>query len=284
MSTRKHLSEIALNAIKNQFLFDSVTMAHALMFRRHYRLNLIKYGYSTRNLIERRENRKFLQIARSKFNAYDSPLISVIIPTYNRGKILTERAVPSVLGQTYQNFELIIIGDNCTDNTEALIKKFSDKRIKFYNLPKRGNYPKNPLYRWLVAGSIPRNEGLKLAMGEWIAPLDDDDEFSNNHLELLLNHARENQYELVYGILKMELGSGNWSNCGSFPLAIKEVCHSAVLYSSVLKFLEYDSNAWKYLEPDDWNLWRRMKEAGARIGFIDKVVGKHFQEHNPNGP
>lgn len=57
--------------------------------------------------------------------------------TYNRGKILTERTIPSVLKQTYQNFEIIIVGDNCTDNTEELLNDFNDDRIKFYNLLKR---------------------------------------------------------------------------------------------------------------------------------------------------
>ena len=72
----------------------------------------------------------------------DDPLISVIIPTYNRGKILTTRAIPSVLAQTHRNLELIIVGDYCTDNTAQLIKNFGDDRIKFVNLATRGEYPR----------------------------------------------------------------------------------------------------------------------------------------------
>jgi hypothetical protein len=121
---------------------------------------------------------------------------------------------------------------------------------------------------------------LEVATGAWIAPLDDDDEFSNDHLELLLHHALENQYEMVYGILQWEVERGKWVPCGSYPLRHMHICHSAVLYSSVLKFLKYDVNAWKYSQPDDWNLWRRMKEAGAKIGFLDRVVGKHYQEYS----
>jgi hypothetical protein len=83
---------------------------------------------------------------------------------------------------------------------------------------------------------------------------------------------------MVYGILEMEEEPGKWGLRGSYPLRQKHICHSAVLYSSVLKFLKYDVNAWKYIEPDDWNLWRRMKEADAKIGFLCKVVGKHYQE------
>jgi glycosyltransferase involved in cell wall biosynthesis len=182
------------------------------------------------------------------------------------------------LKQTYQNFELIIVGDQCTDDTEELIIKFCDERIRFFNMPKRGQYPKNPLARWLVAGSIPRNEGLKLARGEWIAPLDDDDEFSEDHLEILLEHALKTGCEFVYGTALSEIEPERWSNIGTYPLENGHVSHLSILYSSNLRFFKYDPNAWKYLEPDDWNMWRRMKEAGVKIGFVNKVVGKHYLE------
>ena len=54
-----------------------------------------------------------------------NPLITVCIPTYNRGPILIERAVKSVLSQTYQNFELMIVGDHCTDDTQELVSKIA---------------------------------------------------------------------------------------------------------------------------------------------------------------
>src|SRR3989338_4645050 len=80
-----------------------------------------------------------------------NPLISVYIPTYNRGELLIKRSVPSVLAQTYKNFELIIIGDHCTDNTEALVSNIKDERIRFYNLPTRGyRYPPTVENHWLA--------------------------------------------------------------------------------------------------------------------------------------
>ena len=63
----------------------------------------------------------------------DSPLISVYVPTYNRAELLMERAISSVLKQTYKNFEFIIIGDHCTDKTESYVRSISDKRVSFYN-------------------------------------------------------------------------------------------------------------------------------------------------------
>ena len=76
-----------------------------------------------------------LRIARAKYDHlyekdHERPLISVYVPTYNRGQILFERAVSSVLSQTYDNFEFIIIGDHCTDNTTELVSKIGDRRIR----------------------------------------------------------------------------------------------------------------------------------------------------------
>ena len=240
----------------------------------------LRYNYYLKNWIERKKNRELLKKVRAnlKDDLNKSPLISVRIPTYNRGKILTERTIPSVLKQTYQNFEIIIVGDHCTDKTEELLEDLNDERIKFYNLPKRGKYPVNPHERWFVAGVVPANKAVDLCSGDWIAPLDDDDEFSEDHLEVLLNYALEHDYEMVYGVAQMEREAGKWENLGLYPLKRGGFCHLSVLYHSKLKFFKYDINAWKYGEPADWNMWRRMKEAGVKIGFVNKVVGKHYLE------
>jgi glycosyltransferase involved in cell wall biosynthesis len=206
------------------------------------------------------------------------PLVSVVIPTYNRCKLLSERAVPSILKQTYQNFEIVIVGDHCNDDTEELLRKIGDDRIKFCNLPTRGKYPKDPSKRWFVAGAVPANECLRLAKGEWIASLDDDDEFSPDHLEVLLDHAQRHELEMVYGVVQMEKEPGKWSNLGSSPLSCGQISRMATLYHSRLKFFKYDTQAWKNEEPADWNLWRRMKQAGVKIGFVNAVVGRHYLE------
>jgi hypothetical protein len=253
-----------------------------VLYGRVYQLEKkIQHNYYLENRAERRKNRDLLESARREWRDKTNkknPLVSVRIPTYNRGKILTERTIPSILRQTYQNFEIIIVGDHCTDNTEELLRKFNDGRIRFYNLPERGNYPAKPRDRWMVAGTAPANRAIELCSGEWIAPLDDDDEFSEDHLEVLLNYALEYDYEMVYGIVEMERKPGVWVRLGSYPLAAGKICHLSVLYHAKLKFFRYDINAWKWGEPADWNMWRRMKEAGVKMGFIDKVVGKHYLE------
>jgi glycosyltransferase involved in cell wall biosynthesis len=240
----------------------------------------LRYGYYVRNWQECRKNKTMLKKARvdGTFDSGADPLVSVIVPTYNRGSLLTERVIPSVLAQSYKNFELIVVGDHCTDDTEHLVRKIDDSRVRFVNLPERGKYPEKGYNRWMVAGCIPRNKGLELALGDWIAPLDDDDEFTADHLESLLSFAVKGGFEMVYGMVRMEMKPEEWVNCGSWPLRYGKIAHQAVLYHSRLKFLKYDVNAWKYNEPDDWNLWRRMKDAGARIGFLEKVVGIHYIE------
>jgi len=94
------------------------------------------------------------------------PTVSVIIPTYNRAHLIG-RAIKSVLNQTYQDFELIIIDDGSTDDTEDIIRQFQekDKRIKYVK------HDKNK------GGSAARNTGIKAAKGEYIAFLDSDDEW-----------------------------------------------------------------------------------------------------------
>jgi cellulose synthase/poly-beta-1,6-N-acetylglucosamine synthase-like glycosyltransferase len=107
-----------------------------------------------------------LKIARLNKKSAEQPLISIIIATYNRGKILYERTLPSIFNQTYDNYEIIIIGDHVIDNTEELLSKVTDNRLKFINLRNRTIYPSNPVDLWMVAGARPRNIGISKAKGE----------------------------------------------------------------------------------------------------------------------
>ncbi|MDQ7786444.1 MAG: glycosyltransferase family 2 protein [Thermodesulfovibrionales bacterium] len=111
-----------------------------------------------------------------------NPFFSVIIPTHNRANLLSQ-AIQSVLNQTYNNFELIIIDDHSTDNTQEIIKAFSDSRIKsIVNDHKKG-----------AAGA--RNAGIFKAMGQWVAFLDDDDIWFPQKLEL--------QYDMIHNVGKI---------------------------------------------------------------------------------
>jgi len=206
-------------------------------------------------------------------NAGGSPLVSVIIPTWNRGDILAHRTIPSILNQTHQNFEVVIVGDCCTDNTGEMIKSVNDPRIRFMNLPERGKYPVNKQARWRVAGCVPRNKALELCKGTWIAPLDDDDMFTRDHIEILLRHAQNHNLEFVYGKLKMEIAPGVWQEKSTARHEENiNPQNSTTLFRSYIKLFRADINAWRIGMSGDRQRARRYREAGVRMGFIDEVV------------
>jgi len=89
-----------------------------------------------------------------------APLISVTIPTFNRGELLAARTLPSVLAQTHAPIEVVVVGDHCTDSTPSRIAEIGDPRIRFVNRPERGRYPEDPVSRWMVAGTPAVNQAL----------------------------------------------------------------------------------------------------------------------------
>jgi len=98
------------------------------------------------------------------------PKVSVVIPTYNRGHLVS-RAIRSVLDQTYQNFEVIVVDDASTDNTEKVVKCFNNEKIKYFR------HERNK------GAATARNTGIRAAQGEYIAFQDSDDEWLPEKLE-----------------------------------------------------------------------------------------------------
>ncbi|HZU52741.1 MAG TPA: glycosyltransferase family 2 protein, partial [Holophagaceae bacterium] len=125
------------------------------------------------------------------------PLVSVCVATYNRGAKLTERCLPSLLKQTHRNLEILVVGDACTDDTEARVAALGDPRIRFENLAERGRYPEDPHRRWMVAGTVPINRALALASGRFVTHLDDDDAHAEDRIEKLLKLARATRADIV---------------------------------------------------------------------------------------
>jgi hypothetical protein len=205
------------------------------------------------------------------------PLVTIRIPTFDHGPLLVERSINSALAQTYDNIEILVVGDGATPETIEAAATVHDPRVQFVNLPKP-MYPLDPERRWQVAGTHAVNHALDLARGAWIAPLDDDDEFTPDHVEILLAVALENRLELVYGQSLMEKGDGSWGLVGEWPPRLGGLCHGSVLYAADLRFFHYDPDAWRLMEPGDWNLWRRMLEAGVRMGNLEHVVYRHYLE------
>lgn len=228
--------------------------------------------------------KKFLAEARdSRLDEPGDPLVSVIIPTFNKAELLVERSIPSVLAQTYKRIEVVVVGDHCEDDTAERVAALNDDRVTFVNLPERGRYPAEPWSRWRVAGVVPLNEGIRLARGTWLATVDDDDAFAPDHVLSLLEHAMANDLEMVYGKVRWETWPGFFEDLGSFPPTHGGISRMSVIYHSMLSFLKYDIESWKLEEPADWNLWSRMKSCGVKIGFLDKIVGSHYLERSRFG-
>lgn len=104
--------------------------------------------------------------------------VSVIIPTFNRAATL-EKAVISVLNQTYPVYEVLVCDDGSTDDSRKIIAAIGDNRIRWVDGP-RGGRP-----------AIPRNRGIRESKGEWLAFLDDDDEWLSEKLEKQVTLVRK---------------------------------------------------------------------------------------------
>jgi teichuronic acid biosynthesis glycosyltransferase TuaG len=92
----------------------------------------------------------------------DSPLVTVVVPTYNRAGLIGE-TIQSILNQQYGNLELIVVCDGCTDETESVVRSFDDPRIQLVMQEHSGGPAR------------PRNTGVTRARGEYVAFCDDDD-------------------------------------------------------------------------------------------------------------
>jgi glycosyltransferase involved in cell wall biosynthesis len=113
-------------------------------------------------------------------------LVSVIMATYNRSNVLAF-SIRSVLAQTFQDWELLVIGDCCTDDTEAVVASFQDPRIRYVNLPK--NYGNQ---------YGPNNHGMELSKSRYFAFLNHDDLWWPDHLTTALSEIEASNADLVF--------------------------------------------------------------------------------------
>lgn len=222
-----------------------------------------------------------------RYRQLAEPLVSVTIATYNRGRLLVERTLPSVFNQTYQNFEIVIVGDCCQDDTPRRIAALHDPRVRFVNLPQRGRYPRDPKRLHMVAGCVPINRARELARGDWLAYMDDDDVFTRDHIEALLEHAQKGNFEFVFARNQIEHDDGVWQESGgpSFPNGCRPfggsaIPHRTVFYRSYLRFFRYRIDSWRYLMGSDTLVWLHMARAGVRAGFLNKMVAYKHQRAN----
>lgn len=130
----------------------------------------------------------------------ERPAVSVVIPTYNRARLL-RRAIQSVLAQTFTDFEILIVDDGSTDDTPAVVEGFDDARIRYLPQPENAGV------------SAARNRGLREARGAFIAFLDSDDTWYPHKLALQVPQMRDlpDDVGLLYCGVENDDGRGNCS-------------------------------------------------------------------------
>ena len=125
-------------------------------------------------------------------------MISVIIPTKNRSNEL-KRAVFSVLNQTFQDFEVLIIDDHSDEDIKKIVSDFKDQRLKYYKSDKQ---PSN--------ANVCRNIGVANAQGAYIAMLDSDDEWLPDHLEKKIKYIEESNADGIFGSIIINDSEKQW--------------------------------------------------------------------------
>jgi hypothetical protein len=242
--------------------------------QRHTRVIELIYEEEGENL------RRLNELRRS--SAYEEaftdpdPLVSVIIPTYLQHELLVTRAIPSALAQTHRNIEIVVVGDGAPEATARAIEGLNDSRVRYENLTVRAPYPEDPTEFWRVAGTPPWNAAWELARGRWIAPLNDDDSFPPEHVELLLALARTERSEVAYGAIAQQHPNGPTEILNSWPPELGGFGWQAALVHAGLGFMPMQLGSGALGVPGDWSLCRRMRRAGVRFANINDVVVDYY--------
>jgi glycosyltransferase involved in cell wall biosynthesis len=201
------------------------------------------------------------------------PLITVLMPAYNAENYI-QAAIQSVLDQSFQDFELVIVNDGSSDQTEKIILSFLDDRIRLINQENMG-----------VAAAL--NKGLDVSTAPYIARFDADDICDRGRLEKQYKFMIENpdyvlvgtdvQYVDMNGVFVFELDYPAYTDeeIRQLPYQICPFSHVSVLYkkSIIIAAGMYNVNAHNF---EDHFLWRRVIELGKVCNIREKLVTCRF--------
>lgn len=202
-----------------------------------------------------------------------SSKVSVIIPTYNQAELL-QNALISVINQTMQDWEAIVIDNNSRDNTREVVEAFNDPRIRYVPFSNKG----------IIAAS--RNHGIHLAAGEYIAFLDSDDLWYASKLATCRDHLGPDTDIVCHGLrIRREAGLKE----SLIPhLPGHDIYHflldngnASIATSAVMLKKEYLSQFGVFSEKpemvtaEDYELWLRLSKKGIRWGCIKEELGEY---------
>lgn len=194
-------------------------------------------------------------------------LVSIIMPSYNTAKFISF-AINSVLSQTYSNWELIIVDDCSTDDTDTVVLQFNDSRI---------HYIKNEIN---CGTAISRNKALRKASGKWIAFLDSDDIWMPDKLEKQIRFMEDNDYHFSYTKYR-EIDENNTelNRIWSGPKKIKKALMYTFNYMGCLTVM-YDSNYVGLVQIEnipkrnDYAIWIKVSRKCTAY-LLDKVLAAY---------
>lgn len=210
--------------------------------------------------------------------AYDEtePLVTVTIPTFRNTQALFERSLPSVLAQSYERMEILIVGDAAAPEVGDAVRRVGDPRIVYSNMTQQWPLPEDPLRRWYVAGGAAANHAWRAANGLWIAPMNDDDVFATDHVEVLLEAARSRRLEFCYGMIRQVAPDGQQEMIGEFPPDWGKFGLQAAILHRGIRFFDTELGDATFDIVGDWARVRRMVRAGVRIGMVNDVVLDYY--------
>ena len=218
-------------------------------------------------------------------NLASTPLVSVIIPTYNHANYLG-KALESVIEQTYSNWEAIVIDNQSTDETNQVISRFKDSRIQYLKISNDG----------IIAKS--RNHGINVAKGEWIAFLDSDDWWRKDKLEICFKNLDEktdliyHDLEIIYDRTKNYLNKkkivGRKLNKPVLnDLLIGEIekgnaigNSSVIVRKEMLNKIGGISEDKNLVASEDFNTWLRIAEITNEFKYIKIKLGFYLVHEN----
>lgn len=202
-----------------------------------------------------------------------TPVISVVLPVYNSDKYLRE-AVESILSQTFNNFELIVINDGSTDDSLGILKEFKklDERVRLVSRGNRG-----------IPATL--NEGISIARGEWIAIMNADDIALPNRLERQLQWLEQTGSDICgswvkfFGTAERRILKHPQTDAAikmGLMFGSMFAQPSVMMRTDLVKKLQYDKN-WKVAE--DYDLWERAMRAGWKMTNVPEVL-LLYRQHN----
>lgn len=209
-----------------------------------------------------------------------TPFFSIVIPTYNRADFIHD-TIHSVLNQSFQDFEILVV-DNCsTDNTKEIVEKINDPRIQFY--VNEQNFDR----------SYSRNRGINLAKGNFITLLDSDDLMINSCLKDAQDSILKNSHidlfhcdYMIQDIVTNKVLSTSSNSKQLFKLPIHNIlyanyisCNGVFVKNEILKSNLFDDTP-VMIGSEDWDIWIRAVDKVENIVHIP-IVNIILNEH-PN--